>query len=212
MTQRPMARLAAGVAVMATVVLMGYPPAANAHVARAAVSRTTVQCSPGPTPLTTKSRFNTTPAGHGPWQVPRDPCNTEELLHFDNCAYWADEKRPDIWRYAVLQPKGGYSHGAGGGAWNIKIDAKKYGFNINHKPKRGDIAAWPPNAAMGTEQSGGRTITHFASPGGHVAYVEKVRGKKITISTTGLSTLGGYTFTIKYNRHRTFFIHRGRTQ
>jgi surface antigen len=132
------------------------------------------------------------------------------LLHWDNCAYWAEEKRPDIWRNAVLQPDGGYTHGAGG-AWNIKIDAARYHYRISHLPKVGDIAAWPPNAKMGTHKSGTRTITHYASPGGHVAYVERVRGRQITISTTGLDTAGGYTFSLKFNRTRTFFIHRGRT-
>jgi surface antigen len=204
--------LTVAVAMTATA-FVGTVSPAIAHGTAAAVTpsaRAVVACAPGPTPSSSKSRFNTTPAGRGPWHVPHDPCNSEPLVHWDNCAYWAEEKRPDIWRDAVMQPDGGYNH-AGGGAWNIKIDAKKYGYQISHKPKRGDLAAWPPDAVMGTSKSGTQTMTHYASPGGHVAYVEKAHGKKVTISTTGIDTAGGYTVTLKFNRHKTYFIHRSRT-
>jgi surface antigen len=206
--------VAVAVSLMATVGL-GSAAATTVHAGTArsmsAASRAVVLCAPGPLPSTKKSPFNTTPPGPGPWHVPRDPCNSELLLHWDNCAYWAEEKRPDVWRDAVMRPGGGYSHG-NGGAWNIKIDAKKYHFKITHKPKVGDLAAWPPNAIMGSHKFGVQTITHVASPGGHVAYVEKVHGKRITISTTGLDTVGGYTFSLKFSRHKTYFIHHGRTQ
>jgi surface antigen len=137
--------------------------------------------------------------------VPRDPCNSEPLAHWTNCAYWGEEKRPDIWRYAVDNESGEYI------AWQVKGDAAKYGFHINHTPQVGDLAAWPPNATMGTEKSGNRTIVHIASAGGHLAYVQHVHGQRIAISTTGIDSHGGYTFTIKYNQRRTFFIHRGRS-
>jgi surface antigen len=211
MTPRQVSTLAITASAVVTTALVGYAPRALAHSAVSA-RPAAVQCAAGPTPSARKSTYNTTPSGHGPWRVAHDPCNGEPLMHWDNCAYWAEEKRPDIWRNAVNRPGGGYSHLAGGGAWNIKIDARKYGYRISHKPKSGDIVAWPPNAVMGTQKAGTQTITHFASPGGHVAYVESVRGKRITISSTGLGTAGGYTFTLKFNRHKAFFIHRGRTQ
>jgi surface antigen len=209
MTKRSITALVSAALAVTTTTLVGHAPQASARVPAANLPAV-VQCARGPLPLATKTRFNTTPAGHGPWQVPLDPCNSEPLMHWDNCAYWAEEKRPDVWRNAVLRPGGGYTHG-GGGAWNIKIDAKKYHYRISHKPKVGDLAAWKPNAKMGTEQRGRRTITHFASPGGHVAYVEKVHGKHVTLSSTGLGTAGGYTFKLKFSRLKTFFIHRGRT-
>lgn len=164
----------------------------------------------GSVPSTKHSVYDTTPTGAGPWQVPRDRCNPEGFDHYMNCAYWAAEKRPDIWKNAVSKPGGGYTHGLGG-AWNVELDAKKYGYRINHTPRVGDIAAWPPNAAMGTQTSHGTTLTRYASDGGHVAYVEKVVNDHITVSSMGLHSAGGYTFTLKYNRHKTYFIHRGRT-
>jgi len=212
---REIRSLVAVVVTLTATVLIGNVPAARAQdgshrVAsdRSPAVHAVVQCAPGPTPSARQSQLNTTPKGRGPWHVPHDPCNTEPIQHWNNCAYWADEKRPDIWRYAVLQPGGGY--GPRGGAWHIKLDAAKFGFKISHRPKVGDIAAWPPNAVMGTRRFGIETITHMASPGGHVAYVERVRGKQITISSTGLDTKGGYTFSFKYNRRQSYFIHRGR--
>ncbi len=168
----------------------------------------TGQCT-GLVPSTTPSSFNRTPRGAGPWHVPLDPCNPEPLAHYTNCAYWGAEKRPDIWQNAVLQPDGGYGHGASGGAWNIKIDAATYGYRISHRPKAGDLAAWPPNATMGSEKSGSGTIIRLASPGGHVAYVEKAWASRVKLSTTGIGSHGGYTFILKFNKHKTFFIHRG---
>jgi surface antigen len=160
------------------------------------------------TAATKRSRFNTTPKGAGPWHVPLDPCNSEgsglRSTPYSNCAYWAAEKRPDVWRRAVL--KYGYPK-APGGAWNVELDAKRAHFPINHRPKVGDLGAWPPGATMGTTKTG---VTRFASPGGHVAYVEKVRKhRSITLSSMGIgsSPSGGYTFTIRFNKAESFFIH-----
>lgn len=161
------------------------------------------------TSSTTASRYNTTPKGHGPWQVPLDPCNSEgqgnASTPYYNCAYWAAEKRPDLWANAVL--KYGYDV-APGGAWNIEVDARRAGYRISHRPRVGDIAAWPDNATIGHTRRG-RTFT--ASPGGHVAYVQRVRASRITISTMGVSNHGGKTETITFNRHKTYFIHHKHT-
>jgi surface antigen len=155
---------------------------------------------------TKPSKFNTTPNGGGPWKVRLDPCNTEgagsESTPYYNCAYWAAEKRPDVWVNAVLLY--GYSS-TKPGAWRIRVDARKAGYPITRRPKAGDIAAWARNATMGTTATG---ITYTASPGGHVAYVERVlTHHRITLSSMGQGSDGGYTTTIKFARH-TSFIHQ----
>jgi surface antigen len=168
---------------------------ANSHVQR---------CSSPSTTGTAPSRYNTTPPGSGPWQVPVDPCNTEAGHHgdfYENCAYWAAEKRPDIWVNAVWK----YGYARPGGGWDVELDAKKAGYPINHSPQPGDIVAWPPNAVMGSTRKGTtasrRVVSWFrASPGGHVAYVESVNGYDITISEMGSPPfVGGDTETFEYN-------------
>jgi surface antigen len=136
-----------------------------------------------------------------------DPCNTEARPgngYYENCAYWAAEKRPDIWVNAVW--KYGYPE-APGGAWNIELDAAKAGYPIDHNPQIGDVVAWPPNAEMGTGSEGG---AYTASSGGHVAYVENVNADgTITISEMGVSgSTGGYTDTFTYNQEDSYFIHQ----
>lgn len=153
------------------------------------------------------SKYNRTPKGAGPWHVPLDPCNTEGTGASDtpyyNCAYWAAEKRPDVWVNAVW--KYGYSSRRPG-AWRVAVDAKKAGYSVDHKPAAGDIAAWGRNAQMGTTGAG---VTYTASPGGHVAYVEKVLAHhRITISSMGQGSDGGYTTTLAYNRKHSLFIHQ----
>lgn len=164
------------------------------------------------------SKYNRTPNRAGPWRVPLDPCNTEaggaHKVPYANCAYWAAEKRPDVWVHAVW--KFGYPR-FHGGAWNIERDAHKAGYRISHHPKVGDLALWPPNARMGFSSTGsasnGSKQIYVASPGGHVAYVEKVgMHGQIKISTMGWLTLsggddGGYTVTFIYNKDRSFFVH-----
>jgi len=155
------------------------------------------------------SKYNRTPKGAGPWQVPLDPCNTEAtgsggVTPYYNCAYWAAEKRPDVWVHAVWIY--GYS-ATKPGAWRIQVDARKAGFRINHHPKAGDLASWGRNATMGTTRTG---VTYTASAGGHVAYVEKVRPHhQITISSMGQANDGGITVTLKYAKRKTSFIHHG---
>ena len=187
------------------------PPCRHHHSKRRCTkggsdSHATPQCSSPSSTGTTPSQYNTTPPGPGPWQVPVDPCNTEKdggggANFFNNCAYWAAEKRPDIWVNAVWPF--GYSQ-APGGAWNIELDAAQAGFSIDHTPRPGDVTDWPPNATMGTS---GRT-SWYASADGHVAYVEAVNDDgTITISQMGVNSLGGYTTRLNYDRMETFFIH-----
>jgi surface antigen len=147
--------------------------------------------------------------------VPKDPCNTEGRSgneYYENCAYWAAEKRPDIWVEAVW--KYGYSQSPGG-AWNIELDAQQAGFPIDHAPAAGDVAAWPPDGTMGTAvpfpgAQGGASGTWTASPGGHVAYVEAVEPEGVVvISQMGVAgTQAGETNALRYNAAETFFIHQ----
>ena len=156
------------------------------------------------------SRYNRTPPGGGPWKVPIDPCNTEgtgarRSNIYGNCAYWAAEKRPDVWVYAVWRY--GYQV-APGGAWNIELDAQRAAYPIDHSPRSGDLAVWPPNARMGVEEPGGRLT---ASPGGHVAYVERVKpGGTIVISEMGsgraAAGAGGMTLPLVYDTRSTYFL------
>jgi surface antigen len=170
--------------------------------------RSAKACSTSATPTATK--YNRTPAGSGPWRVPLDPCNYEARangftsVHYDDCVYWAAEKRPDVFYGAVN--KYGYKV-APYGAWNVAIDAKKAGYSVTRAPKVGDIAAWKPNALMG------RTADSWynASSGGHVAYVEAVSGSLIRISDMGsVGADGGYTFDLAYSP-ATHFIHKKRS-
>jgi surface antigen len=154
---------------------------------------------------TAPSKYNTAKSS-GSWQVPLDPCNPEGAgsasTPYYDCAYWAAEKRPDIWANAV--DKYGYAV-APGGAWNVEIDARRAHYSISHKPTVGDIAAWPDNAKMGHTSSG---WSYTASPGGHVAYVQKVHGSKITISTMGVANHSGRTETFIFNKKKAYFIHQ----
>lgn len=138
--------------------------------------------------------------------MPLDPCNTEGAgapsTPYFNCAYWAAEKRPDVWVKAVW--KYGYST-RHPGAWRIKVDAKRARYPINHHPRAGDLAAWGHGARMGTTPDG---IIYTASAGGHVAYVEKVLSKrKIVISSMGTGVNGGVTTTLTFNKHTSFIHH-----
>jgi surface antigen len=186
---------------------LALPPAvATGH---SSVLTAAHRCASGPVVSTVPSVLNRTPHAPNPWTVPIDPCNSEAMpgaKHppYSNCAYWAAEKRPDLWRHAVLRY--GYTHVGGG--WDIEIDARRAGYHIGHRPKAGDIAAWRPNARMGGE---GHGIVAYASPGGHVAYVEKVLSHhRIKISEMGITSSGGYTKRLRYSKH-TYFIHRGRS-
>lgn len=148
------------------------------------------------------SKYNTIPSGVSTWTVPLDPCNTEGGGdYYTNCAYWAAEKRPDVWVNAVW--KYGYPGNLGG--WDVELDAKRAHYVVNHRPKVGDIAAWPPSATMGHERGG---VIDYASSGGHVAYVQKVNGHKITISEMGVANHHGRTAVLTFNKHKTFFIHK----
>jgi surface antigen len=204
----PRRLLAASGLVAASLVGALVAPAAPAganprHSSVGAVKQCASPSSTGAKP----SKYNRTPKGHGPWHVPRDPCNTEGLgssgaTPYYNCAYWAAEKRPDVWVDAVW--KYGYSQ-QNPGAWRVRIDARRAGFPINHHPRAGDVAAWPRSATMGVSRTG---VTYVASPGGHVAYVEKVlKHGRIKLSSMGQASNGGITTTIKFRRAKTFFIH-----
>jgi surface antigen len=197
----------AAMIITAVVAISGSPALGASHVT--ARSQRQASCASTSTTGAKASKYDTTPKGRGPWHVPLDPCNTEGYgaasTPYYNCAYWAAEKRPDIWVNAVW--KYGYSV-APGGAWNIELDAKKAHYVINHHPKVGDVAAWPDDATMGHTSSG---MTYYASPGGHVAYVQKVHKSSITISTMGVNNSGGLTESFVFNKHKTFFIHAGRT-
>jgi len=165
-------------------------------------------CSSPSSTGTAPSQYDTTPRGPGPWHVPRDPCNTEANGRRDmygNCAYWAAEKRPDIWVNAVWI----YGYPKPYGGWDVELDARKAGYPINHVPHVGDIAAWPPNALIGIGYRGGKSPTVYqASPGGHVAYVERVNGNSITISEMGTAGVdGGVTLTFEYEPKQSWFIH-----
>jgi surface antigen len=187
------------------------PSAPNPPTSEAPPPASAKHCSSPSSTGTEPSPYNTTPPGPGPWQVPVDPCNTESRggangSFYGNCAYWAAEKRPDIWVNAVWIY--GYPV-APGGAWNIELDAEKAGYPIDHNPQPGDVVAWPPNAMMGSEADGTKSI---ASSGGHVAFVESVDSEEgtITISEMGAGPdpTGGYTRTLIYNQQESWFIHQ----
>jgi surface antigen len=164
-------------------------------------------CTASATP--TPNKYNRTPAGDGPWQVPLDPCNYEarangyRAVNYDDCVYWVAEKRPDVFYGPVNRY--GYKV-APYGAWNVAVDAKKGGYAVDKFPRVGDIAAWKGNAMMGQTDDGYNWFQ--ASPGGHVSYVEGVDGDVITLSETGHGEdWGGYTFDLRYTP-ATYFIHR----
>jgi surface antigen len=211
-TRRFLAAIAAG---SAAVTLVALAPAALATSRRVAMQAHAYAgragCSSTSLTGTKPSVFNTAPAHIGTWHVPIDPCNTEGTgsgrTPYYNCAYWGAEKRPDIWVHAVWTY--GYTV-APYGAWNVEIDARRAGFVINHRPRVGDLAAWPPNARMGTWTRGSRYRTFQASPGGHVGYVQKVRGTTITISTMGVASTHGVTERFTFNKRKTYFIHHRR--
>ncbi|HVS69076.1 MAG TPA: CHAP domain-containing protein [Mycobacteriales bacterium] len=179
---------------------------ATATPAAAAPHRSAARCTTSSSPAATK--YNTTPSG-AVWQVAFDRCNYEGRAMGDTStpygdnAYWAAEKRPDLFYKAVN--KYGYKV-APYGAWNIAIDAKKAGYSISSTPQVGDIAAWKPNATMGQSPDGYTWYT--ASSGGHVSYVEAVNGDTITVSETGHGADdGGYTFDLHFSKG-TYFIHK----
>src|SRR5690242_19865786 len=105
-------------------------PAAAAPTHKAGKS-----CTTSATPRVNK--YNRTPAGPGPWHVPLDPCNYEARANgftsvdYTDCVYWPAEKRPDVFYGAVN--KYGYKR-APYGAWNVAIDAKKWGYPVDHNP------------------------------------------------------------------------------
>lgn len=195
--------LLAGVTSVTIGVAMSAPAAATTTLAHHPAAK---QCTSTSKTGSRPSRYNRTPKGAGPWSVPLDPCNTEgtgaSATPYFNCAYWTAEKRPDVWVNAVW--KFGYSTKKPG-AWRILVDAKKAGYPTDHKPQAGDIAAWGRNAPMGNAPGG----THYtASPGGHVAYVEKVLSKsKIVMSSMGTGANGGITTKLMFNKKHTTFIH-----
>jgi hypothetical protein len=192
-----------------TVLAAGLSLGLAAPASAAAHNAASAGCSTSAAPAPTK--FNRTPAGDT-WQVPFDRCNYEgkamgmTSVDYNDNAYWAAEKRPDLFWRAVN--KYGYKV-APYGAWNIAIDAKKAGYSVTKTPQVGDIAAWKPNATMGQTPDG---YTWFqASSGGHVSYVEAVNGDgTITVSETGHGSddNSGHTFKLRYNATGTYFIHR----
>lgn len=109
--------------------------------------------------------------------------------YWQNCAYWATVKRPDVELYAVRRY--GYTQ-APGGAWNWEPDAVRAGYAVDHTPEAGDIMVWPDNAATELVNGGVQT----ASPGGHVEYVEQVLPDGSIISSSmGVGTApAGYDF------------------
>jgi surface antigen len=190
----------------ATATALGAVTTAPAQASGGEPQRPGKHCTSTSKSGTKASKYNRTPTGSGPWKVPLDPCNTEGTgatdTPYDNCAYWAAEKRPDVWVKAVW--KYGYSTKKPG-AWRIKADAHRAGYSINHRPQAGDIAAWGRNAAMGHSPDG---VSYTASPGGHVAYVENVASKaKIVMSSMGTGVDGGVTTPLVYDKKHTFFIH-----
>lgn len=170
------------------------------------------QCSSTSSTGTEPSIYNTTPPGPGPWQVPADPCNTEGKglsSIYTNCAYWASEKRPDVWVNAVWI----YGYPPGDGAWAIKLDAEKAGYEVSHSPEAGDLIVWKGGEAMGKYVGGYAegAIGTAGGPngeGGHVAYVEKVDSPGvITISQMGwVGVEGGTTSELEYDGESSWFI------
>jgi surface antigen len=204
--RHPIVGIAMSAVALASAAVVGLAGSASATGARPTKAHA-ASCTVTSATSIKVSKYNKTPKGSGPWHVALDPCNPEGLglstPPYYDCAYWAAEKRPDVWTNAV--DKYGYAV-APGGAWNVEIDAKRAHYSITHTPKVGDIAAWKPNATMGHTGDG---TTYSASPGGHVAYVQKVHGRHITISTMGVSNDGGKTETLVFNT-KTFFIHKTR--
>ncbi|HVT65138.1 MAG TPA: CHAP domain-containing protein [Mycobacteriales bacterium] len=191
--------------VLAAGLSLGLATPASASAAHKAAA--SAGCSASAAPASNK--FNRTPDGES-WTVAFDRCNYEgkamgsTSTPYDDNAYWAAEKRPDLFWGAVNTY--GYKV-APYGAWNIEIDAKKAGYSITNTPQVGDIAAWKPNAMMGQTPDGYNW--YQASSGGHVSYVEAVNADgTITVSETGHGTDDyGHTFDLRYTK-ATFFIHR----
>ena len=182
--------------------------AASASASTASKTAASYGCTASATPTPTK--FNRTPSGDT-WRVPFDRCNYEgkakgmSSVDYSDNAYWAAEKRPDLFWGAVNTY--GYKQ-APYGAWNIELDAHKAGYSITSTPQVGDLAAWKPNAMMG--QSEDTYSWYQASSGGHVSYVEAVNGDgSIVVSETGHGTgdNAGYTFALRYTK-ATYFIHQ----
>jgi surface antigen len=137
-----------------------------------------------PTPANTAPECpvsSTSPFCVWPTEPPYDPSNPEGQApwsaanYFENCAYWAAEKRPDIDQAAI----GRYGYPlAPHGAWNWAPDAEHAGYSVTHTPAVGDIAVWPP------EYEG-------ASAGGHVSYVEAVEPEgAVVVSEMGFNGAG----------------------
>jgi surface antigen len=195
--------------VVGTVLAAGLSLSLAAPASASTAKRTAASfgCSASANPAPTK--YNRTPAGKS-WTVPFDRCNYEgkamgmTSVDYSDNAYWAAEKRPDIFWGAVNRY--GYKV-APYGAWNIAIDANKAGYTITNTPQVGDLAAWKPNAMMGQTPDGYEW--YQASSGGHVSYVESVNADgTITVSETGHGTDAlGHTFDLRYTK-ATYFIHR----
>jgi surface antigen len=183
---------------------IGLASPANAGPVRSAAKA----CSTSATPPV--SKYDRTPAGSGPWQVPFDSCNYEgramgdSSTPYGDCTYWAAEKRPDVF-YGPVN-KYGYKQ-APYGAWNVAVDAQKGGYRVDHTPQVGEIAAWKSNAIMGQSPDDG--TWYQAANGGHLSYVEAVNGPVITLSEMGHpgNSSGGFTFRLTYDKS-TYFIHK----
>jgi surface antigen len=129
---------------------------------------------------------------------------------YTNCAYWAAEKRPDVWVNAVWK----YGDPPGDGAWAIKLDAEKAGYSLNHSPEAGDLAVWKGGETTGKYVGGfGEGSTGIAGgpngEGGHVVYVGAVdRPGAVTTSEMGVGGIEGcVTGELEYDAESTWFIH-----
>ena len=97
----------------------------------------------------------------GPFDVPLDPANIQS---YGQCTYWVEEKRPELITNAVQKF-------GGGNAFDWKRDAAAAGYLIDHTPRVGDVAAYPPGTYLFTQSDG---VFWSAGEVGHVAYVERV--------------------------------------
>lgn len=170
---------------------------------------------PSPRRLPAASKYNTTPKcrvtrrvpvciwPHNPPADSRDPEYWGPSTYSENCAYWTAEKRPDIEQHAIQVY--GY-HRSPGGAWNWVPDARRAGYPVNHSPHAGAVVVWPDHAT--TALAGGGSFR--ASPGGHVAYVQRVFSDESFIaSSMGIAgaRTGATAWYASSADHGVYFIH-----
>ena len=114
----------------------------------------------------------TSPAGQASPTGGRVYATAAATSHFDlgQCTWWADQKRPDIYKAAVAHgvPTGSANAPYPWDAWRWAQNARVGGLPVGSVPKPGAIAVFPQGS--------------WQSSVGHVAYVESVSQNSYVIS------------------------------